>query len=74
MIVAEGTVEIVKLQPYLRVEDLKTHFGLDRQKVLRLLAAKAITGSKPGKHWIISTVSVLRYLKRYENRRPSLYA
>lgn len=70
MLEANSDVEILKLPPFLKVKDVRTYFGFDRDKVFRLLASGSIKGSKPGKIWIISTMSVLRFLKRYENRRP----
>lgn len=69
--IPEKDVEVLKLPPYMKVKDVRKFFGLDRKMVLRLLASKSIKGSKPGKIWTISTVSVLRFLKHYENRSPS---
>lgn len=65
----EKDVEVMKVPPYIGVRDVGRYFGLQRQKTWHLLARRDIKGSKAGKCWLISTASILRYLKRCGNIR-----
>lgn len=58
---------IMEVPPYIKVKDAKIYFGLAERAVWQHIARNEIAASKDGKHWIVNTASVFKFLKRRQN-------
>ena len=60
---------ILRPPPSIRVQDMWTYFGLREKYVRGLIARREILASRPpgGRIWSISTASVYKFLKKYQN-------
>lgn len=62
-------IEVRELPCMLQIERASQELGLDKDLLRRLIKSKKIKATKPGKRWLIYTSSIVKFLKRHENRQ-----
>lgn len=66
---SELAAQLLQAPPFIRTCDMPRYFGISERSTWKLIAQEEIDASRRGRHWLINSASVFKFLKKHRSTR-----